>query len=132
MFHKFILYVDLRAIHELFILFAMQFLFLGFFPIWPAHFFKLYFGKYYIYLFILFIERQQRLMCINRKKFEIVTNLFGEIETKRVGCEGCEKDIIHKHNGIKCFIKDWANKDSETGKTGRKIKFIDLLKNNRK
>lgn len=63
------------------------------------------------------------------EKFETVTNLFGEIETKRICCEGCEKNIMYKHNGIYCLIKDWVNKDLKTGKTGRKIKFMDLLKN---
>lgn len=63
--NKFILYVDLRAIHELFILFAMQFLFLGFFPIWPAHF--ILENIIYLYLFILFIESSRGSWCINRK-----------------------------------------------------------------
>lgn len=53
-------------------------------------------------------------------------NLFGEIETKP--CEGCAKDNIQKHNGTRCLIKDWANKDPETGKKGRKIEFVSLLK----
>lgn len=59
------------------------------------------------------------------------TNLFGEKETTIVPCEGCKNDDIRKHNGIYCFIKDWSNQDSETGKKGRRIKFIDLIKNNR-
>lgn len=61
------------------------------------------------------------------KKTE-TTNLFGDIETKTEDCEGCSKDIIKKHNGIYCLIKDWSNKDLETGSKGRKMKFIDLLK----
>ncbi len=60
----------------------------------------------------------------------IQTDMFTELKTKN--CDGCEKDLIHKHNGTYCYIKDWANKDLETGKSSRKIKFIDLLKNNRK
>lgn len=43
-------------------------------------------------------------------------------------CEGCLKDDIKKHNGTYCLIKDWVNKDPETGRKGRKIRFIDLLK----
>jgi hypothetical protein len=43
-------------------------------------------------------------------------------------CEGCIKDNINKHNGIYCLIKDWSNKDLKTGNTGRKIRFIDILK----
>jgi hypothetical protein len=55
-------------------------------------------------------------------------NLFGESEIKVTPCEGCKTDNIRKHNGIYCLVKDWSNKDSETGKKGRKIRFIDLLK----
>jgi len=61
------------------------------------------------------------------KKTEI-QNLFGKTEIKTEECEGCAKDNIKKHNGIHCLIKDWSNKDINTGKKGRKIKFIDLLK----
>lgn len=62
-------------------------------------------------------------------KTETSMNLFGETETKYTFCEGCEKDKINKHNGIYSLIKDWSNKDSKTGKTGKKIRFIDLLNN---
>ncbi len=55
-------------------------------------------------------------------------NLFGEIETKSIQCEGCDKENIKKHNGIYCLIKDWNNKDLEKGKKGRKIRFVDLIK----
>lgn len=65
-------------------------------------------------------------------KMETSVNLFGETETKHTFCEGCEKGNIRKHNGTYALIKDWSNKDSKTGKTGRKIKFIDLLNNRRK
>jgi hypothetical protein len=64
-------------------------------------------------------------------KIETSVELFGEIQTKIV-CEGCKTDNINKHNGIYCLIKDWSNKDLKTGKTGRKIKFIDVLKKSRK
>lgn len=62
-------------------------------------------------------------------KTETSVNLFGETETKHTFCEGCEKGNIRKHNGTYALIKDWSNKDSKTGKTGRKIRFIDLLNN---
>lgn len=62
-------------------------------------------------------------------KTETTVNLFGETETKHTFCEGCEKGNIRKHNGTYALIKDWSNKDSKTGKTGRKIRFIDLLNN---
>jgi len=63
--------------------------------------------------------------CGNKTK--ITVNLFGETETKHTFCEGCEKGNIRKHNGIYALIKDWSNKDSRTGKTGRKIRFVDLI-----
>jgi hypothetical protein len=56
------------------------------------------------------------------------TTLFGETETKEIPCEGCQKENIYKHNGTYCLIKDWPNKDLESGKKGRRIRFIDLLK----
>lgn len=59
----------------------------------------------------------------------VETNLFGEEIIKTSKCEGCEKGIISKHNGIQCLIKDWDVKDKLTGKNGRKIRFVDLLKN---
>ena len=52
--------------------------------------------------------------------------LFGEQEKKP--CEGCKNDNILQHNGIYCLIKDWSNKDQETNKKGRKIRFIDLIR----
>ena len=55
-------------------------------------------------------------------------NLFGDTEKVTKDCEGCAKDNIMKHNGKYSLIMDWNNKDLETGKKGRKIKFIDLLK----
>jgi len=57
----------------------------------------------------------------------IVRELFEEKEIL-TACEGCKTDNIHKHNGVYCLIKDWSNKDLETGKKGRKIRFVDLMK----
>lgn len=51
--------------------------------------------------------------CVD--KVETIQTLFGE-ETQITSCEGCKTGDIHKHNGIYCLIKDWANKDIETGK----------------
>lgn len=62
--------------------------------------------------------------CGERKT--IVQDLFEEKEIITI-CEGCKSDNMLKHNGIYCLIKDWSNKDPETGKKGRKIKFIDLM-----
>jgi len=63
--------------------------------------------------------------CGERKTIE--QDLFGEKEIVTV-CEGCKTDTIHKHNGTYCLIKDWNNKELETGKRGRKIRFVDLIK----
>lgn len=52
--------------------------------------------------------------------------LFGEQKIKP--CDGCKNDNIRQHNGTYCHIKDWSNKDPETNKKGRKIRFIDLMK----
>lgn len=45
--------------------------------------------------------------------------LFGE-ERSEEYCEGCRKNNRNKHNGIYCYIKDW--------KTGKKLKFVNLIK----
>lgn len=55
-------------------------------------------------------------------------NLFGESEKKISFCEACFNNKNQKHNGIYCLIKDWKAKDLVSGKKGRKIKFVDLLK----
>ncbi len=49
-----------------------------------------------------------------------IPSLFGDSEKVISPCPGCEKDDIHKHNGIYCKIMDWE--------TGKPIKYIDLLK----
>jgi hypothetical protein len=54
-------------------------------------------------------------------------NLFGETEAIEKPCEGCTKNNIQKHNGIYCLIKDWGAKNMETGKKGKKIRFVDLI-----
>jgi hypothetical protein len=63
----------------------------------------------------------------DRKKTETIT-LFGDVEVNLNVCMGCSKNNIKKHNGIYCHIKDWRNKDLESGRKGRKLKFIDLIK----
>ena len=63
--------------------------------------------------------------CVPRT--ETTYTLFGEAETKESPCEGCEKDLIGRHTGTYCLIRDWGSKDPKTGKMGRKIRFIDLL-----
>lgn len=62
---------------------------------------------------------------------ESISLLFQETTIKETPCEGCAKGIIHRHNGIYCFIKDWNETDPKTGMEGKKIKFIDLIKNSR-
>ncbi|WP_320112045.1 hypothetical protein [Draconibacterium orientale] len=56
---------------------------------------------------------------------------FDEAETVALSCEGCKNGNIRKHIGKYCIIKDWGVKDAITGKKGRKIKFIDLIKNHK-
>jgi hypothetical protein len=56
-------------------------------------------------------------------------NLFEEITTTVTPCEGCKTENMRKHNGIYCLVKDWGNKDADTGKHGRRIRFVDLIKN---
>ena len=53
---------------------------------------------------------------------------IGDVESKNEICEGCCKNNIKKHNGVYCLIKDWKNKDRNTGKTGTKTRFVDLIK----
>ena len=57
----------------------------------------------------------------------LVYELFGTREEVSQ-CEGCAKDDIRRHNGTYCLIKDWRAKDPETGKMGKRIRFIDLIK----
>jgi len=59
----------------------------------------------------------------------IKTKLFGENENTLIKCKGCKTDEIKKHNGIYCIVKDWTSKDKKTGKTGRQMKYIELLQN---
>lgn len=58
-------------------------------------------------------------------------DLFGNVKTENSFCKGCMDNNILRHNGTYCLIKDWSNKDLTTGKKGRKIRFVDLLKNMR-
>lgn len=57
----------------------------------------------------------------------VVSDLFGDRE-EISQCEGCMKNDIFKHNGTYCIIKDWRATDKTTGKKGKRIRFIDLLK----
>lgn len=53
-------------------------------------------------------------------KKEITTDLYGNEVVDEIECMGCKKGYINQHNGTYCKIKDWD--------TGKKIKFIDLIK----
>ena len=57
----------------------------------------------------------------------IHTGLF-ESSEETVTCPGCEKRDYFKHNGIYCLIKDWEEKDPDSGEYGKTIRFVDLLK----
>lgn len=54
------------------------------------------------------------------------TNLFGEKNILINECEGCEKNIITKHNGKYCIIKDWFGENKKSSKSEKEIKFIDV------
>jgi hypothetical protein len=57
-----------------------------------------------------------------------IHNLFETITETNLYCEGCLDNKIRSHTGTYCLIKNWTGKDPKTGKTGIKIRFIDLLK----
>ena len=59
---------------------------------------------------------------------EISNNLFGESTETVTPCEGCHTGNILKHNGTCCIVKDWRARDPQTGRKGRRIKYINLLK----
>lgn len=56
----------------------------------------------------------------------IEQNLFEEVE-RTVLCPGCQNETFKGHNGAHCFIREWGCKDHKTGKNNRKIRFIDLV-----
>lgn len=55
-------------------------------------------------------------------------NLFGEEITDNSFCKGCLNNNMFEHNGTYSLVKDWTAKDLKTGKTGRSLKFIDIIK----
>lgn len=57
--------------------------------------------------------------CKNEKKICSQLNLFGGEESLVEKCIGCEKNNIHKHNGVYSKIMNW--------KTNRPNKFINLI-----
>lgn len=63
-----------------------------------------------------------------KDKVHTEMSLFGECNEVVSQCEGCRTGNIFKHNGIYCIIKDWRAKDLQTGRRGRKIRYVDLLK----
>ena len=64
--------------------------------------------------------------CKNTIRTEMT--LFGESKKIVVPCEGCKTGNPFKHNGTYCHIKDWHARDPQTGRKGKRIKYIDLLK----
>lgn len=54
-------------------------------------------------------------------------DMFNPIEIV-TACEGCEKNNIRKHNGVYCLIKNWGEKNKDTGEMGSTVRFVDLLK----
>lgn len=58
----------------------------------------------------------------------VSTSLFGDDELTVTPCMGCLKDDIRLHNGRYCIVKDWGATDPMTKKRGKRIRFIDLIK----
>ena len=58
----------------------------------------------------------------------ISKDLWGNNIEKKIVCKGCEDNEIRYHNGVYCTIKDWGTKDPVTGKGGKRIRYIDLIK----
>lgn len=58
----------------------------------------------------------------------VSTSLFGEDEVTIAPCTGCQKENIRQHNGKYCLVKDWGATDPITKKRGKRIRFIDLIK----
>jgi hypothetical protein len=61
-------------------------------------------------------------------KTEVSVNLFGQTKTNYNFCNGCQNDNMFKHNGTYCIIKDWSANELKSGKPGRILRFIDLMK----
>ena len=59
-----------------------------------------------------------------RDKVEM--SLFGE--SKATPCEGCRTGDIRRHNGTYCLIRDWRARDPQTGRRGKRVRYIDLMK----
>lgn len=58
----------------------------------------------------------------------ISASLFYKDEVTVTPCMGCQRDDMRLHNGKYCFVKDWRATDPITKKRGRRIRFIDLIK----
>ena len=54
-----------------------------------------------------------------KNEYIIQYDLFGEKHIDGHKCPGCENNLIHKHNGKKCYVMDW--------KKNKKVKFVDLI-----
>ena len=55
-------------------------------------------------------------------------SLFDDMPPKAIPCEGCRTGNIRQHTGTHCVIKDWHAQDPATGRMGKRIRYIDLLK----
>ncbi|MFZ4796292.1 MAG: restriction endonuclease subunit M [Bacteroidia bacterium] len=53
---------------------------------------------------------------------------FFETKTETKKCKGCKSQNILLHNGTYCNIMDWEERNEQTGKRGKIIRFVDLLK----
>ena len=89
--------------------------------------------KYMAYIISWNIWQMDGLKCVipNSCKSQKYTKtiLFGKDKNTVLKCNGCRTGDVKNHNGIYCIVKNWALKDKITGKAGRQIRFVDLLKN---
>lgn len=58
----------------------------------------------------------------------IIENISLFSTVTKTPCRGCEQESFKYHNGKYCLIKDWKAKDPQTGKYGRIIRYVDLIK----
>ena len=89
--------------------------------------------KYMAYIISWNVWQMDGLKCVipNSCKSQkyTKTSLFGKSKNTVLKCNGCRTGEVKNHNGKYCIVKNWALKDKKTGKTGRQIQFVDLLKN---
>lgn len=57
--------------------------------------------------------------------------LFGDATQTIEQCEGCRTGNWCKHNGIYCYIMDWGAKKGRSTALGKRIRYIDLMRDSK-